>query len=112
MSEPLAERLKQFTPNGAALDRDALLFHAGRASVRAPGGWKMLAAALAAGQIVTLALLWPRSLPQTSQSVVEPSRPSIEQVVPQHSVDPSEWLVLEPGAIAWFDPDLPTPAPA
>jgi hypothetical protein len=111
MSEPLADRLKQFTPDGATLDRDALLFHAGRASARAPRGWKLLAATLAAGQIVTLALLWPRPVHETVSPVVEPSRPPAEQIVPEHSVDPSEWLVLDPRAMGLHDSDLPAPAP-
>lgn len=58
--EPLAERLSRFTPDGTGLDRDALLFAAGRASVRPRRAWPALAGALAASQLVTLALLWPR----------------------------------------------------
>ena len=46
MSEPLAERLSRFTPDGSGLDRDALLFAAGRASARPNRRWVALAAAL------------------------------------------------------------------
>src|SRR5438477_4896996 len=60
MSEPFVERLSRFTPDGAGLDRDALLFAAGRASARPNRRWQALAAALAVGQVLTLALLWPR----------------------------------------------------
>jgi hypothetical protein len=61
MSEPLAERLSRFTPDAGQLDRDALLFAAGRASARPGRRWKVLAGALAASQVLTLVLLWPRA---------------------------------------------------
>jgi hypothetical protein len=63
MSEPLIERLCRLTPDGTGLDRDALLFAAGRASVRPNRRWAALAAALGASQLLTLVLLWPRPLP-------------------------------------------------
>jgi hypothetical protein len=63
MSEPFEERLSRFTPDGTGLDRDALLFAAGRASVRSGRRWAAVAAALAASQVLTLAILWPRSTP-------------------------------------------------
>jgi hypothetical protein len=59
MSEPLAERLSRFTPEGSGLDRDGLLFAAGRASARPNRRWVGLAAALAASQVLTLVSLWP-----------------------------------------------------
>jgi hypothetical protein len=59
MSEPFAERLSRFTPDGGGLDRDALLFAAGRASARPNRRWAALAAALAASQVLTLVSLWP-----------------------------------------------------
>ena len=34
MSEPILERLSRFTPDAGRLDRDALLFAAGRESAR------------------------------------------------------------------------------
>ena len=37
MSEPFAERLSRFTPDGGGLDRDALLFAARTRSVRLAG---------------------------------------------------------------------------
>ena len=61
MSEPLAERLSRFTPNAASLDRDTLLFAAGRASVRPSRRWKLLASILATSQLLTLMLLWPHA---------------------------------------------------
>lgn len=60
MPESLAERLSRFTPDGSGLDRDALLFAAGQASVRRPARtWGVLVGALAASQLLTLVLLWP-----------------------------------------------------
>src|SRR5437763_16773397 len=66
MPEPFLERLSRFTPDGSGLDRDALLFAAGRASARPHRGWIVAAGALAACQVLTLALLWPRPAPPIS----------------------------------------------
>jgi hypothetical protein len=62
--DPLAERLRKLSPDRSGLDRDALLFAAGRAAARPNRRWQALAAALAACQLICLSLLWPRSLPQ------------------------------------------------
>ena len=72
MSEPLVERLSRFTPDSTGLDRDALLFAAGRASARPNRRWLALAGTLAASQVLTLALLWPRGIAPTP---VPPGRP-------------------------------------
>jgi hypothetical protein len=66
MSEPSLERLIRFTPNAGGLDRDALLFAAGRASARPSRGWKTLASGLAGTQVLSLALLWPRPAPPSA----------------------------------------------
>jgi hypothetical protein len=63
MSEPFLERLSRFTPDSRGLDRDALLFAAGRASARPNRGWKSLASALAVTQLFSLVALWPRTGP-------------------------------------------------
>jgi len=60
MSEQFAEHLSRFTPDGSGLDRDAVLFEAGRASARPNRRWLALAGTLAACQLLTLTLLWPR----------------------------------------------------
>src|SRR5262249_5759629 len=52
--DPLVQRLTQLTPSATTIDRDALLFAAGRASAPRTLGWKMLAAALAISQTATL----------------------------------------------------------
>jgi hypothetical protein len=60
MSEPLLERLSRFTPHAAGLDRDALIFEAGRRSARADRRWVTLAGLLASTQVLSLVVLWPR----------------------------------------------------
>jgi hypothetical protein len=103
MSEPLAERLSRFTPDAGALDRDALLFAAGRASARPGRRWKALAGALAASQLLTLALLWPHTpagpsvVPAAAVQTTEPPPPS----------DPSSWSSPRDRI---FVGDQPTPA--
>jgi hypothetical protein len=58
MSEPFLERLSRFTPDAGRLDRDALMFAAGRASARPNRGWITLAGVLAGTQALMLAVLW------------------------------------------------------
>ena len=107
MSEPLAERLSRFTPDAGKLDRDALLFAAGRASVRPGRPWMALAGVLTASQLLTLLFLWPRtpsatpSGPPTPPIAVQPTEP-----VPQP--DPSSWRSLREGVVA-AGGDLPAP---
>jgi hypothetical protein len=109
MSEPLAEILSRFTPNATDLNRDALLFAAGRASVRPRRGWQALAGVLAASQLLTLLCLWPRtppvSVPNTTPfAASEPSRPG-SAVEP----DPSAWGALLQ-RMKETDLDYPTPS--
>jgi len=63
MSEAFLERLSRFTPNAGGLDRDALLFAAGRSSARPNRGWMTLASLLAGTQVLSLVLLWPHPTP-------------------------------------------------
>jgi hypothetical protein len=63
MSEPFLERLSRFTPDAGRLDRDALLFAAGRSSVRPGRGWMTMAGLLAGTQALSLVLLWPHASP-------------------------------------------------
>jgi hypothetical protein len=65
-SDPLVERLRRFSPDRVALDRDAVLFAAGRAAARPNRCWQALVGALAACQLISLGLLWPRSMPPAS----------------------------------------------
>jgi hypothetical protein len=86
MSEPLPKGLNRFTPNPGGLDRDALLFAAGRASARTSRVWKVAAGALAVSQLLTLMLLWPRPAPPAVAPAPSPVAPAvIEPVVPAES---------------------------
>ncbi|HWB12127.1 MAG TPA: hypothetical protein VG826_23070 [Pirellulales bacterium] len=60
MSGPFLERLSRFTPDAGTLDRDDLLFAAGRASARPNRGWMCLSALLGASHVIALAVLWPQ----------------------------------------------------
>src|SRR5438034_2260927 len=61
--DPLLGKLAQFTPRSSSLDRDALLFAAGKASARKGRGWRFATMALAVSQALTLSvwLALPRS---------------------------------------------------
>lgn len=112
MSEFFAEQLSRFTPDGTGLDRDALLIAAGRASARPSRGWVTLACALAASQVLTFILLWPRSL--ESVSVVKntpPTRSAPELNDPSSTPEQSDLQFLNSRAFVWKDGDLPLSAP-
>ncbi len=70
MSEPFLERLSRFTPDAGRLDRDLLLFAAGRSSVRPNRGWMALASLLAGTQALSLALLRQHPGPPAAGSAV------------------------------------------
>jgi hypothetical protein len=63
MSEPFLERLNRFTPDPGGLDRDALLFAAGRSSARPNRSWQAVSALLAGTQALSLTLLLARPAP-------------------------------------------------
>ncbi len=111
MPEPLAERLSRFTPDGGGLDRDALLFAAGRASARPNRRWVALAAALAASQLLTLVSLWPPA------KTPAPAPPSAAFALPGPSEgpppprDPSGLAALSERLLA-SEGDWPAPADA
>ena len=107
MPEPLAERLSRFTPDGSSLDRDGLLFAAGRASVRPRRRWQALAGALAASQLLTLLFLWPRS-PSTTPAVAPHPLVAVEPGGPSTPSDLSAWRLLRDRALA-MEGDLPAP---
>ena len=88
MSDALTRLLRRFTPAGDGLDRDALMYEAGRASVPSPARWKALAALLALGQALTLLLL-------VAQPAPRPAAPA--EVRPEPAITPPS----EPPAGAW-----------
>ncbi len=94
MSEPLAESLSRFTPDATGLDRDALLFAAGRASARPSRRWQSLAGVLAASQLLTLILLWPSTPPSTPPVIIALPDSATVPDEPTAEYEPSSWGVL------------------
>jgi hypothetical protein len=114
MSEPFLERLSRFTPDAGGLDRDALLFAAGRNSVRPKGGWVTVASLLAATQALSLVLLWPRPNPPTSPSTMSIATVPIPQRALEHPSSeafPSAPYVLS-ARHSLLESDLETPPTA
>ena len=86
MSEELTERLSRFTPDRGGLDRDSMLFAAGRASARPNRRWIALAGMLAASQLLTLVLFWPRPTPPGTVPVAKSTPSTVTPVAP---IDPA-----------------------
>jgi hypothetical protein len=107
MRDPIIEKLSRFTADGSGLDRDAILFAAGRASARPNRGWQVATGGLVACQLVTLALLWPRSAIPVSPSV-EPGLPMPMAIasLPERT-DQAVLGVLSRGLLVSGDVDLP-----
>src|SRR5262245_17237478 len=95
MSEPFADRLSRFTPDAAGLDRDALLFAAGRAAARPGRRWMALAAALAVSQALTLATLWPGSPGPAPPPVAETAPPAPAPEAPPREGIPALWALAQ-----------------
>jgi hypothetical protein len=85
----MTDRLSRFTPNGAGLDRDAILFAAGRRSARSSRLWPLVAGMLAATQALTLVMLWPAPA-QVVSVPVDGHRP-VEWTVPPASSPADMW---------------------
>ena len=77
MSESFLERLSRFTPNTAGLDRDSLLYEAGRRSARPNRAWTASTSVLAVTQVVSLVLLWPGMMPRTDERTLAANSPSL-----------------------------------
>ena len=91
MSEPFIERLSRFTPDAGGLDRDSLLYAAGRASVHPNRAWIILTFALAITQPVFLILLWPRPTPPANRIVLTTAAPlSFASAVQDSTDDPAD----------------------
>ena len=91
MSEPFLERLTRFTPDAGRLDRDALIFAAGRASARPNRGWIALAALLVGSQALSLAFLWPQAGPfQSSPPIPVAMAPEPRPVGGPENTEPTE----------------------
>jgi hypothetical protein len=109
MSEPLAESLSRFTPNAEELNRDALLFAAGRASVRPSRRWQALAGALAVAQLLTLVCLWPRTPPPAAMPFASSGQPHSDPMPMPTEPNPSQWRELHQRML---DRDLDYPPPS
>ncbi|HEY7312470.1 MAG TPA: hypothetical protein VH643_24105 [Gemmataceae bacterium] len=99
MSEPFAKRLSRFTPEAAGLDRDALLFAAGRASVRPNPLWKALVAVLVALQLLTLVWSLLPSLPPSSP----PAPPLVSPNIPPPIAASETDLIGDTQAVDMYD---------
>jgi hypothetical protein len=88
----MTDRLSRFTPSDPALDRDAILFAAGRRSACGSWLWKAAAGLLAASQAVTLVALWPK--PPAPTAAVAPAprvAPVPEPVLPPSPPQSDVW---------------------
>lgn len=104
-NDPVFDRLARFSPNSGKLNRDDLLFQAGRASVRVRPWWKLLTGVLAVTQVVSLALVFISPARRA-----EPVRelPRIPLILPDNS--PGEPASPPESSVARIDPDRwPTP---
>lgn len=95
-ADPLVEKLSRFSPDASGLDRDALLFQAGRASAPPRRFWPAVAGILALSQAATLLYFLTRnpdpSAPvATSVPVAEPTTPA-----PDASREPETWSYGKP----------------
>src|SRR5262249_33679025 len=107
-----AERLSRFTPQGAGLDRDGLLFAAGRASARPNRWWVALTALLALSQTLTLVCLWPRPVPPAARPTIEPGPAEPAPAPPYQGAEPLA-AAAEPWALhrQWLGSDKELPPP-
>jgi hypothetical protein len=99
--DPLIDQLAGFTPAPAAVDRDAILFEAGKAAGRRSRVWPALTGLLAATQAATLALWMMQPLPPT---VANKARAPKDERPPPRDAPPT--------AIAEVMPLLPVQDPA
>ena len=94
LTDPVARALARFTPAAPGLDRDELLFRAGRASARSGRLWKGAAALLLVTNAATLAV-WLSTPPRPG--VVVETRPtperSAEPAPTEVDAAPPSWIV-------------------
>jgi hypothetical protein len=99
MPNEFLDTLKGFTPDGSGLDRDALLFEAGRASAGSPARAWGVVALLALSQALTLGLCLLRS----------PERPAVPGEPPPPSLSPAQ-QDGPPSMRGMPDEEVPVPA--
>jgi hypothetical protein len=107
--DPVAGKLARFTPSSAGIDRDAILFAAGRASAPRARAWKLAAAALALTQAATLGVWFagPRHDRPPVASVEQ--RPEVSE--PSRSAEPAPSGSYGDLVRRWERGELPPPAP-
>ncbi|WP_020467900.1 hypothetical protein [Zavarzinella formosa] len=91
-------KLVRLTPGRGGLDRDAVMFAAGRGSVRPSRLWPAIAGLLAISQVVTLCLLWPKS----PEPVLPPPVTPVMIALPPEEAPP---VSPTPGSILWYRTD-------
>ncbi|HEX5273559.1 MAG TPA: hypothetical protein VFW33_23850 [Gemmataceae bacterium] len=120
--------LAALTPSAGTFDRDALMFAAGRRSVRRGWAWPTAAAgsSLAAAVLAAVLLFRPAPAPEVRFIVREVERPpAAAPVPPETPAAPAEesppsppirpgtdYLTLRQQVERWGDAALPTPPPA
>lgn len=105
MPEDVTRDLKAFTPVG--LDRDAVLFAAGKAAGRRWSGWKWLTVGLLVSNAVSFGVLfWPKPSVNPSQPVVEPSPAEVPSSPPP---EPYSYIALRNGDVPPAARDAGTP---
>jgi hypothetical protein len=100
------ERLNRFTPSTGGLDRDAILYAAGRQSARS-WKWPLLCGVLVLSNVLTVAMLWPH--PRND----EPVAPAPVQAVPEPGLPPASpprdvWTAGSPPDVLQQEPTYST----
>jgi hypothetical protein len=104
MSDSVIDKLTRFTPT-ERLDRDELLFRAGRASAPGRRCWVLIAGLLASSQLTTLVLWYAASRP--AETFPERSTPVAGDLHDDLRYDPDSFNALR---TRWVGDDLPPPA--
>jgi hypothetical protein len=96
MSEPFLERLSRFTPDRGGLDRDGLIFAAGRSSARPNRPWQALAGLLTGTQALLVVLLLTRAEPPADRSsmriaAVPAATPGLQPSAGSPEANPGLW---------------------
>jgi hypothetical protein len=110
VSQSDIERLSRFTPDRSNLDRDALLYAAGQASVRPNLVWPSMASLLAISQFVMIGVFWQRPTP-VQQVAMQRSIPTLmDTSEPVAAPESAELWVLNRQLLESPTGDLPSPA--
>jgi hypothetical protein len=112
--DPVLGKLAQFTPDSGRIDRDELLFAAGRASAPKARAWKIAVLVLAICQAAIL-IVWTAGIQPTNPR----SNPSVQSIESQNGLPASEPSTNAPDPAGsyveivrrWERDALPPPAP-